>query len=82
MPEAVRRVIEHDIPLPGKLTGRRDGPWVTLATGMEIGDSVALTGVGQVHALFLALKRIGKQGTSRQLDAEHWRVWCIKPRKA
>ena len=82
MAEAARHVIETNIPIPPKKTGNSgNGIWQNIAKDMQIGDSVALTSLGQIHGLFLALKQIGKQGTSRQLDAKHWRVWCIKPQK-
>jgi hypothetical protein len=82
MPEAAHHIIETNIPIPPKGVGRRHGGiWQNIAEDMQVGDSVSLNSMSQVHGLFIALKKAGKQGTSRRIDAKHYRVWSVKPRK-
>ncbi len=64
--------IEKNVPIPV-----RSGRWKDILRKMELNDSVLLTKVAEVTALYRAANHLGFVVCSQKEDKAGWRVWLI-----
>ena len=67
--------IEKNIPI---YENAKYGKWKTLASDMEIGDSVLLNSQAEVSGLYYAFDRTGGKMIQRKTDDGQFRCWRVK----
>ena len=68
--------IEIGVPLPAP-TKRGSGKVSRIAAEMRIGDSIGSKKINTCNAIGVALKRLGRKGTTRKMG-NGFRVWRIE----